>query len=278
VDREVLLALLTFAILGPAVLVAGALPRRHPQAPSARQWERVAWRAVWTPAVPGAIALSLLLGWAAMEPDHAEVLPAPIIGLSTVFAIVWTRALIRAGQAARRRPSHMAAGTVGLWRPRIIVATAFVARLDADELHAVYAHEAAHVLHRDPLRIWLAQFVTDLQWPWPRAQRRFDEWRRVLELARDEEARDEGIDGADLASAVLVGAQWNSVAARGAALIDSGARLEDRIARLLGPLAGDTPERLIASTVIVLGTCLLSLGAGARFGETLMQVVIRSLP
>lgn len=276
-DREVLLALLAFAILGPAVLVAGAWPQRHERASSARQWERATWRAVWMPVVPAAVALSMLLGWAAMEPDNAEPLPAPIIGLSALFAIGWMRALIRSGKAARRRRSHIAAGTVGFWRPRIIVATDFVARLDADEVHAVYAHEATHVRHRDPLRIWLAQLVTDLQWPWPGAQRRFDEWRRVLELARDEEARDEGIDGADLASAVLVGAQWKSVAPRGAALIGSAARLEDRIACLLGPLAADTPERLIAPTVIVMATCPLGVVSGARFGETLMQLVIRSL-
>lgn len=277
-DREVLLALLACAVVGPAVLVASAWPQRCEQASSARQWERATWRAVWMPVVPAAIALSMLLGWASMEPANAELLPAPIIGLSALFAIIWARALIRAANAARQRRSQMAAGTVGLWRPRIIVAAEFVTRLDADEVRAVYAHEAAHARHRDPLRIWLAQLVTDLQWPWPGARRRFDEWRRVLELARDEEARDDGIDGADLASAVLVGAQWKTVVPRGAALIDSGARLEDRIARLLGPVSPDTPERVIAATVIVVATCFLGVVSGARFGETLMQIVVRSLP
>ena len=277
-DREVLLALLACALVGPAVLVAGVWPHRCEPTSSARQWERAAWRAVWMPVVPAAIAFSALLGWAAMEPANAEPLPAPLIGLSTLFAVVWMRALVRAGQAARRRRSHMAAGTVGLWRPRIVVATAFVERLDTDQVHAVYAHEAAHARHRDPLRIWLAQLVTDLQWPWPGARRRFDEWRRVLELARDEEARDDGVDGADLASAVLVGAQWATAARQGAALIDSGGRLEDRIARLLGPIAPDTPERLMAPTVIVVATCVFSIASGARFGETLMQIVVRSLP
>lgn len=277
-DREVLLALLAFAILGPAVLVAGAWPQRQGHASSARQWERVAWRAVWMPVVPAAIALCMLLGWATREPDNAESLPVPMISLSALFAIVWLRALIRAGKASRARRSQMAAATVGLWRPRVIVAPEFVARLDADEMRAVYAHEAAHVRHRDPLRIWVAQLITDLQWPWPGARRRFNEWRRVLELARDEEARDDGIDGADLASAVLVGAQWKTTISGGAALIDSGARLEDRIARLLGPLAADAPERLIVPTTLLAATCVLSLVSGARFGETLMQIVIRSLP
>ncbi len=277
-DREVLLAFLAFAIVGPAVLVAGAWPQRYEHASSARQWERATWRAVWMPVVPATIALSMLLGWAAVEPANAEPLPVAMICLSALFAIVWMRALIRAGKAARPRRLHMAAGTVGLWRPRIIVATEFVARLDADAVHAVYAHEAAHVRHRDPLRICLAQLVTDLQWPWPDARRRFDEWRRVLELARDEEARDEGIDGADLASAVLVGAQWAAVVPCGAALIDGGARLEDRIARLLAPVAPDTRDRLIVPAVIVVATCGLSVVSGARFGEALMQIVVRSLP
>ena len=277
-DREVLLALLACAIVGPALLVAGACPQRCAPASSARQWERATWRAVWAPVVPAAVALSMLLGWAAMEPANAEALPAPLLGLSALFAIVWMRALIRAGKAAGRRRSHMAAGTIGLWRPRIVVASDFVARLDTEEVRAVYAHEATHARHRDPLRICLAQLVTDLQWPWPGARGRFEEWRQVLELARDEEARDDGIDGADLASAVLVGAQWTTAASCGAALIDSGARLEDRIARLLGPVAPDMPERLLAPTVIVVVTCFLSVASGARFGETLMQIVVRSLP
>ena len=277
-DREVLLALLAFAILGPAVLVAGAWPQCQGYASSARQWERAAWRALWMPIVPAAIALSMLLGWAVMEPANAEPLPAPLIGVSALFAMLWMRALTRAGKASRARRSQMAAATVGLWQPRVIVDAEFVARLDADEVRAVYAHEAAHVRHRDPLRICLAQLVTDLQWPWPGARWRFDEWRRVLELARDEEARDDGIDGADLASAVLVGAHWKTAVPQGAALIESGARLEDRIARLLGPLETDASERLIVPTVLVAAMCVLSLVSGARFGETLMQIVIRSLP
>ena len=141
-DREVLLAFLAFAIVGPSVLVAGAWPQRYGHASSARQWERATWRAVWMPVVPAAIALSMLLGWAAVEPANAEPLPVAMICLSALFANVWMRALIRAGQAAKPRRSHMAAGTVGLWRPRIIVATDFVARLDTDQVHAVYAHEA----------------------------------------------------------------------------------------------------------------------------------------
>ncbi len=277
-DREVLLALLAFAVLGPAVLLAGAWPQCQGYASSARTWERAAWRALWMPVVPAAIALSMLLGWAVMEPANAEPLPAPLVGVSALFAILWLRALTRAGKASRARRSQMAAATVGLWQPRVIVDAAFMARLDVDEVRAVYAHEAAHVRHRDPLRICLAQLITDLQWPWPGARRRFDEWRRVVELARDEEARDGGIDGADLASAVLVGAQWTTAVPQGAALIDGGARLEDRIARLLGPLAADTPERWMVPTVLVAVTCFVSLVSGARFGETLMQLVLRSLP
>src|SRR5438477_247017 len=96
--------------------VAKVLDRLHGKGLGARQWERTAWRAVWMPVVPAAIALSMLLGWAVMEPADAEPLPAPLIGVSALFAIVWMRALARAGKASRARRSQMAAATVGLWR------------------------------------------------------------------------------------------------------------------------------------------------------------------
>src|SRR5207247_924001 len=100
----------------------------------------------------------------------------------------------------------------------------------------------------------------------------------VLELARDEEARQDGIDGADLASAVLLGTRRASGFQPGAALIGDRVRLEERIARLLAPLAADAPDRLITPTLFVLAMCLLSAVAGARFGEAVMQTAVLLLP
>lgn len=277
-DREVVLAALMLAVVGPALLAGAAWPQRNEQPTSARQWEAVAWRALWMPVLPAAIALSMLLGWATMEPRDAERLPDSVIGFSLLFGGIWLRALVRAAKAAKPGRSAVVAGTVGFWHPRTVLAGDFIARLDIHELAAVRAHEAMHVRHGDPLRIWLAQLATDLQWPRPGARRRFDEWRRVMELARDEEARHDGIDGADLASAVLLGAQMELAAPHGASLLGSRTYLEDRIARLLAPVAADTPELSNATRLAVAATCLVSAVSGAWLGEALVQMLIRSWP
>ena len=102
---------------------------------------------------------------------------------------------------------------------------------------AALEHERAHVRGRDPLRIWLASIVTDMQWPWPPARRRFTAWLRALEIARDDEARANGVRGADLAAAILAIATAQRALPTHCAtapLTDDSRRLQDRIARLLG--------------------------------------------
>lgn len=278
-DREVVFAVLTCAVAGPALVAAAAWPRRHERPGSARQWEHAAWRAVWMPLLPAAIALFLLLGWVIVEPAEAERPPSSVLSVSAAFAAIWIRVLIRAAKAARPRRLPRVPCTVGLWRPRVIIDHEFTNRLDADALEAVLAHEAAHVRHRDPFRIWIAQIATDLQWPSARARARFGEWRHALELARDEETRESGIDGADLAAAILVGAQYETVPLTAATLIGSRLRLEDRIARLLAPIATDMSRQPIARIMtVVVVTCLLSAAAGAHFGESWIQTMSRSLP
>jgi hypothetical protein len=106
-----------------------------------------------------------------------------------------------AGAAARHRAPL--AATIGLLRPRVVLAPQVREQLDAAALRAVTAHEEAHARHRDPLRLWMAQLATDLQWPLPSARRRFLAWRVALELARDDEAVARGVDGGDLAAGLL---------------------------------------------------------------------------
>lgn len=220
VDRELLLAGLVVAAAGVTLFMAG-LSRRTVNDPtvSARRWERLSWRTLWWPMVPVVVASSILIGWAIIEPAESdEHLPASAALLATVVVGMWVQAAVRAIHAlAMRKPCL--AGTVGLWRPRVVVSEDLRQHVDADAWEAIQAHEAAHVRHRDPLRIWLVQLLTDLQWPGPGARRRFDHWRHVLELARDEEARESGVDGADLAAAVLVAARLQTPTLTGASLI-----------------------------------------------------------
>ena len=236
------------------------------------------WRALWRPVIPAVLMVSVLLGWAIMEPAQSdEHLPSSVLIVSAGFIGLWLRAAFRATVALKARTPHVA-GTVGLWRARMVLSDRLIARLDADALEAVRSHEAAHVRHRDPLRIWIAQLVTDLQWPWPAAQHRFAQWRHVLELARDEEARLSGTDGADLAAAVLLAARLYTVCPPGATLIDGQVGLEARNTRLLAPVpAGEAPIAM-TSPLTLFPVSLLGVLSGVRFGEGFVQTVVKWLP
>ena len=94
----------------------------------------------------------------------------------------------------------------------------------------------------------MAQLITDLQWPWPEARRRLENWLEALEWLRDEEARRSGTDGSDLAAAVLASVRFlGALPARErtlmpgtqlahARLIGDGESLQRRVERLLAPL------------------------------------------
>lgn len=53
----------------------------------------------------------------------------------------------------------VAAFTVGLLRPQVVVTTGLLAALDDEQLGAVLRHEATHVGRRDPLRLLVAQLA-----------------------------------------------------------------------------------------------------------------------
>jgi len=123
--------------------------------------------------------------------------------------------------------------------PWILFSPHLAKALDDCAVEAALEHERAHTRHRDPLRIWLAQFAADLRWPWPQAQKRFLEWILALEFARDDEARAAGIDGSDLATAVLASLRFRDrpTPSPEATLAGEPSVLKERIARLLSPLA-----------------------------------------
>ena len=65
--------------------------------------------------------------------------------------------------------SRPLAWCAGLWRPRIFLSSALVARLSEEDLDAVLAHESNHARRRDNLRRQLAHWATLC---WPRGLRR----------------------------------------------------------------------------------------------------------
>src|ERR671936_1051903 len=87
------------------------------------------WRALWWPSVPVVAVISVLIGWAIVEPAISdEHLPFSALVMSTMFLGLWLRVVIRAVRALRSR-TRVVAGTVGLWRARVVFSDDFVVRL-----------------------------------------------------------------------------------------------------------------------------------------------------
>jgi len=263
------------ADLGATKLAVG----RQEDETSGQMLERRLWRRVWIPLVPSVLAAFALGGWALQEPGQTdEILNPLVLLLALPVAMGWLRA------AARAVRSLLAAGagtrsplvTVGLLRPRVLCAAQVLEVLDARALDAAMAHEAAHVRHRDPLRVWLAQLATDLQWPNPDAQRRLRAWLSALELARDEEARRSGTPGEDLAAAVLAVTRLVSgrpAASLAAAAGLTGAELDlaTRIRRLLAPLRPPSAPPSRAASIVLASMVVAALFLGFEAGDAVLH-------
>jgi hypothetical protein len=276
--RELLLVALLCALCGPALMIAGSLPLRLRDAACPRQLERRAWRRIWLPLGPAGLIAVFLIGWAIQEPAEAEPAAPALLALAAVFGVIFVRAGIRAARALLRPAPDAVAMTTGLLRPRVFIAPELAVRLDERALRAAVEHEAAHVRHRDPLRLWLAQLATDLQWPSPAARRRFADWRTALELARDAEACDH-VEGSDLAAALIEAARLTRAtrvpAPIGLVAEAPGAvAFTHRIHRLLDaerdPAAA--PARR-SSRWTLLATAGLAVLAGVAYGESLIRLV-----
>jgi hypothetical protein len=280
-NRDLVLAACILAVCGSAVWLVGWLPHRESGRPgeSGRSGERRAWLSLWRPLLPAAVGLMALAGWALQEPRLSDEILHPLAPLFVApLACVWIRAAVRAVRALVRPHRLPLAATVGILRPRIFVDPVLSGDLDSAALAATMGHERAHARHRDPLRIWLAQVVADLQWPSPHARARFEQWRQVLELARDEEAREGGAAGEDLAAALVGAARLGQrrVPAPIAPLIDGERALILRVQRLLDPLRA--PAIRSWRAYLALAGAIALLGAAALFGFTDGDLLVRSLP
>ncbi|HVR61676.1 MAG TPA: M56 family metallopeptidase [Polyangia bacterium] len=288
-NRDVAFCALALSVCGLLTWCFGALPLRAPVDASGLQMERARWWRLWLPLCPAALALALLAGWAWQEPARTDEIVRPLALLTSVsVALVWARAAWRAwralGAAHRLAARTDAAVAVGLLRPRVVVGAAFRATIDDRALEAAVAHERAHVRHRDPLRLWLAQIATDLQWPAGAAGQRLGAWATALELARDEEARQQGVRGEDLASAIMSAlrlrcGRGGSGSGAAACLTGQEGALLVRLRRLLAPLPAPpsgAPERARGLGLALLLAALLV--AGATVGLTHGDAVVRALP
>jgi len=274
-ERESLLTVLMILLGGMALQLISAGLSTLSRSKRFSEPERVAWFRLMRPLIPALLVAACLCGWALSQPDPVPDRVGPLVFIVCApFGLIGVRAVLRAGWSLLRSPTRLGIATIGLIRPHIVVAPELARSLDDRALRAALAHERAHVRHLDPLRIWVAQFVTDLQWPWSSAQMRFETWLAALEYARDDEARAEGVDGADLAAALVASIRFHcdSSGAICAPLIGNRSALEERVARLLQPLASsnDNMPTILQVAVLLTLALMAAFALGALYGERLV--------
>lgn len=280
-DRELVFAILVPALCGCALMAAAWWPSELPLDAGNLAAERRTWWRVWLPFGPAAFVFAVLCGWALKEPANAEPVPKAVILTALPFALIFARAAWRATRSLTTAGEHLTVATVGLLRPRIIVSPRFTDAVDQEALSAALEHERAHARHRDPLRLWLAQLATELLWPSAAAIARLQTWKRALEIARDDEARAQGVAGPDLAAAILASLRLSQarVAPIAVATLTDENFIKERITRLLQP-AETAPSRdhKIAPFLVVLMVAIpIAILLGVEFGEKLIgSLLIRA--
>jgi hypothetical protein len=293
-ERESLLSLLIMLLGGLALQPFVCWPASAAAELPAREAERRGWRRLWYPVLPLLMVAACLCGWALREPDPVrDPLDRAVLLLAWLpFGVIFARAAARAAWSLLRTPADCGVSTVGLIQPQVVFSPFLAKQLEDGVIRAALAHERAHAVHRDPLRIWVAQLITDLQWPWPWAGGRLEQWLQALELARDDEARAAGADGADLAAAVLGSVRYlERVAAPGAGLRLTGTQLaharligdpgalRKRVTRLLAPLsqgarAAPANGRNRSMGLALLALLLTSLALGVVYGDHIVRPLL----
>ena len=159
--------------------------------------------------------------------------------------------------------------TAGWLRPRIYVASELAAKLSADELAAVVAHEAAHVRRRDPLRLSLLRFFSQTLFYIPALTRLAEDIADEAEIAADDLAlANRAVRPTALASAIVALADWGvgsaqrtSVALGAAVGFQQPNLLERRVRRLIGqdvPVGTHVTRRSVGGAVAALTVVWLS--------------------
>ncbi len=268
-DRDPLFLALVALVCGTVAWSLAPLRAGSASGP-AWQRERRSWRAVIAPLLVVTFGTAMLVGWAFEEPAQSDERLAPLAwALVVIVSVLWIRAFVRFVRCVTARPSSPLA-VVGILRPRIVLDPRLASILDADALQAALAHEAAHVRHRDPLRIALAQLAIDLQWPWQPAKLRLSAWRAALEEARDDEAVADGVHPEDLAEAIVATARL-ATGRGGAALGDHA--IVARVSRLLDDAPRDRPRHSAWFASMFLAGLAVSFVVGLTLGEDIVGML-----
>jgi len=128
---------------------------------------------------------------------------------------------------------------VGAWRPRVITAKCVIAACTRDEFRQVLAHESAHVLARDNLKLLLLCACPDaLAWT-PLGAVLSERWRSAAEFAADQRATgDDPHKRVALASALIKVARLFAASHHPRHALTMPVALDDvegRVRQLLGP-------------------------------------------
>lgn len=278
-EREALFFVIAAGLFGVVVWLSALfvtprrmLPRKTAQA--------ACWRLV-LPLFAAMLLLAFLCGWVLQEPDPAdEYAGVTLYLLAAISSCIMVRAIVRSVRALRfPAGAEVPVCTVGLLRPRIAVSDEFRRLVSPNVLAAALAHENAHVRRYDPLRIWLAQFVADLQWPIPGCSHRFSAWLLALEVERDDEALANGANREDLAEAILTAIRLQSRHSYGPCAAVAGAKehIAWRIRRLLANEGSSGSGRTNALLVTLL-LCVMLTGAAIWLGIEIGEAALRCLP
>ncbi|MCR4288125.1 MAG: M56 family metallopeptidase, partial [Deltaproteobacteria bacterium] len=161
-----------------------------------------------------------------------------------------------------RDDSLKTAFTCGLINPRIYISTGLVKTLTREELRSVILHEIHHRRHRDPLRFFIAAFLTDAFFYLPIGRHLAGRLHFHKEMAADDSVLVRTKDPLNLAGALvkvaLSGARFESA---GAASF-RGASAEGRIRRLVEGGNEDHPAPgswTVISSLIIVAAVALSL-------------------
>lgn len=165
--------------------------------------------------------------------------------------------------------------TAGWIRPRIYVSSDLPSLLDAGELRAVIAHEAAHVRRRDPLRFSLLRFLACTLFYVPVLRRLADDVVDESEVMADDHAA--GSDPLPLASALVkLGGAGTGAIMPEVAGFERADLMTRRVRRLLGletRIGTHVTRRSIAAAAMLLsivwisGLLMVHPDAGAAEGH-----------
>ncbi len=145
--------------------------------------------------------------------------------------------------------------TVGWFHPVVYVAAELAEWLSAEELSAVLAHERAHLVRRDPLRLSVLRFLGHMLFWLPALQRLAADTADDAEITADDAAA--AGRPLVLASAILALASWRTPPALANASVGffRPDLLDRRIRRLAGeapPVASHVTRRSIAGAALAL--------------------------